>query len=369
MTCRMISPSDEGMPKPLPRYVTKTVTRYGKVLLYFRVDKGPRTRLPDDPDSHEFRQAYAALLGGIPAPQSKSPASARTIRWLVARYMESGAWRALAEGTRRQRSNILHHVVKGNGEIEFAKIQPKHIRNRMEKMADTPVQANNYLKAMSGLFGWALLNDHVKVNPCAAVSKLKVKSDGFPAWTVEDAKAFRGRWAEGTSQRLAFELLLHVGSRRGDLTEMGRQHLRGNVLSFRTSKTGSVVTVELPEYVMSLIGKTKTGDLHFIVTSHGKPFSKPGFGNWFGAAAREAGIEKNAHGVRKLAATIAADEGATAHELMAQFGWASPKQAEVYTKGADRAKLGIRSSKRVAERLANEVPQTGEPDAPKQSIK
>lgn len=369
MTCRMISPSDEGMPKPLPRYVTKTVTRYGKVLLYFRVDKGPRTRLPDDPDSHEFRQAYAALLAGIPAPQSKAPASTRTISWLVAQYMESGAWRQFEPGTRRQRSNIFHNVVKQNGEVEFSKILPKHIRNRMEQMVETPVQANNYLKAMSGLFTWAVLNEHVKANPCAGVKKLKETGKGFIAWTIEDAKAFRERWPEGTAQRLAFELLLHVGSRRGDLTEMGRQHLRGNVLSFRTSKTGSVVTVELPEYVMSLIGKTKTGDLHFIVTSHGKPFSKAGFGNWFGAAAREAGFKKNAHGIRKLAATIAADEGATAHELMAQFGWASPKQAEVYTKGADRAKLGIRSSKRVAERLANEVPQTCETDTPKQSRK
>jgi hypothetical protein len=144
------------------------------------------------------------------------------------------------------------------------------------------------------MFEWAVMNDHVKVNPCRAVRKLKTNGGGFPPWTIDDAQAFMSTWKEGTAQRLAFELLLHVGSRRGDLTEIGRQHLRGNVLSFRTSKTGSVVTVELPEYVMSLIGKTKTGDLHFIVTSHGKPFSKAGFGNWFGAAAREAGFQKNA---------------------------------------------------------------------------
>lgn len=369
MTCRMTSPSSQGMPKPLPRYVTKTVTRYGKVLLYFRVDKGPRTRLPSDPESHEFRQAYAALLAAIPAPQGKAPASFRTIRWLLARYMESGVWRELKPGTRRQRSNIFHSVVKQNGDVEFSKIQPKHIRNRMDQMIETPVQGNNYLKAMSGLFTWAVMNDHMKANPCAGVKKLKETGKGFPPWTIDDAKAFMARWGEGTAQRLAFELLLHTGCRRGDLTEMGRQHLRGNVLSFRTSKTGSVVTVELPDHVMSLIGKTKTGDLHFIVTSHGKPFSDAGFGNWFGAAAREAGIEKNAHGIRKLAATIAADEGATAHELMAQFGWSTPKQAEVYTRGADRARLGIRSSKRVSERLANESPQPVEPTTPKQSRK
>lgn len=365
----MTLPSDEGMPKPLPKHVTKTITRYGKVLLYFRIDKGPRRRLPDDPNSHEFDMAYAECLVAKPRPKSKAPAAAKTVEWLIGRYMESAAWVTLSAGTRRQRSNIFKHVVEKNGQVDFSAITAKHIRNRLDQMASTPVQANNYLKAMNGLFQWAVKNDHRESNPCIGVERLTVKSDGFPAWTIEDAKAFRATWAEGTMQRLAFELLLHVGSRRGDLTDMGRQHLRGNVLSFRTSKTGSVVTVELPDYVVELIDATKTGDLHFIVTSHGKPFSKAGFGNWFGEAARKAGIEKNAHGLRKLAATIAADEGATAHELMAQFGWASPKQAEVYTRGADRAKLGIRSSKRVAERVKNETPPNLEPVAPKQPRK
>lgn len=365
----MTSPSDEGMHKPLPKHVTKTITRYGKVLLYFRIDKGPRVRLPDDPDSHEFDMAYSACLAAKPRPRSKTPAAARTMRWLIERYMESAAWVTLSDGTRRQRSHIFKHVVEKNGDVDFTAITAKHIRNRLDQMAKTPVQANNYLKAMNGLFQWAVKNDHRKDNPCAGVDRLTVKSDGFPAWAIEEAKAFRETWEEGTMQRLAFELLLHIGSRRGDLTDLGRQHLRGNVLSFRTSKTGSVVTVELPQDVIDLIGKTNTGDLHFIVTSHGKPFSKAGFGNWFGDAARKAGVSKNAHGLRKLAATIAADEGATAHELMAQFGWASPKQAEVYTRGADRARLGIRSSKRVAERVKNETPPNSNPETPKQGQK
>lgn len=365
----MTSPSDRRMPKPLPKHVTKTVTRYGKVLFYFRIDKGPRVRLPDDPSSHEFDMKYAECLATKPKPRTKAPAATKTSKWLIERYMESGAWVTLSDGTRRQRSHILKQVVEHSGHIDFTGIKAKHIRNRMDQMAKTPVQANNYLKAMNGLFQWAVKDEKVESNPCAGVERLPVKSDGFPAWTIDEAKAFRETWPEGTTQRLAFELLLHVGSRRGDLTDLGRQHLRGNVLSFRTSKTGSVVTVELPEYVVKLIDATKTGDLHFIVTSHGKPFSKPGFGNWFGDAARKAGVEKNAHGLRKLAATIAADEGATAHELMAQFGWASPKQAEVYTRGADRAKLGIRSSKRVAERVKNETPPNMEPEAPKPEAK
>ena len=52
-----------------------------------------------------------------------------------------------------------------------------------------------------------------------------------------------------------------------------------------------------------------------------------------------AGITKSAHGCRKIAATRAADNGATVYELMAIFGWTNTATAEVYTREADRKRL------------------------------
>jgi hypothetical protein len=43
--------------------------------------------------------------------------------------------------------------------------------------------------------------------------------------------------------------------------------------------------------------------------------------------------------MRKAAATRAAERGATAHQLMAIFGWRTIKQAEVYTRAAERKRL------------------------------
>src|SRR5215475_11320903 len=56
---------------------------------------------------------------------------------------------------------------------------------------------------------------------------------------------------------------------------------------------------------------------------------------------REAGIDADlsAHGLRKLAATICAERGATEAQLMALFGWTTAKQAALYTKKINRAKL------------------------------
>jgi site-specific recombinase XerD len=56
--------------------------------------------------------------------------------------------------------------------------------------------------------------------------------------------------------------------------------------------------------------------------------------NYFKDACVAAGItDKSAHGLRKAAATRAAENGATAHELMAIFGWVDIKEAEIYTRG------------------------------------
>jgi integrase len=355
------------MPRKLPLHVIAEKNRHGNVVFYYRVDKGPRTRLPH-PDDPTFKACYQAAVSGSPIKkQSDDP---RTLAWLVARYMESADWKELADGTRRQRGNIFHNMLKdenGNptntAKARFKDVTDDSISNGLEDRRSTPVQANNYLKAVVGLFKWAKKNNHVDIDPTVGVDRLKVKSDGFPAWDESDIRLFCAKWKIGTPQRLALEIAMHTGLRRSDLVKVGRQHLRQNELSIRTEKTGALITVELPQRVLDIIDATKTGDMHFLVTSFNKPFSNAGFGNWFGEAAREAGIEKNTHGVRKFAATTAANGGATAHELMSQFGWANSKQAEVYTKGADRARLGKKASRIVSEQLGNILSPHLEPGA------
>jgi hypothetical protein len=51
-------------------------------------------------------------------------------------------------------------------------------------------------------------------------------------------------------------------------------------------------------------------------------------------------MDKSAHGLRKARA---ADNGATAHELMAIFGWSDIKEAEIYTRAANRKRLAAQA--------------------------
>jgi len=352
----------EDMPRKLPLHVTRERSRHGRVMFFFRRGKGKRTRLPDAYPSAEFDAAYMAALTG------QAPKQARIIvipddrlEWLVARFMESGKWAATAPATRRQRELLYLSVIRRGNNPRFARITSRHMQQAVDDRATTPALAKNLLKAMRGLFAWAVKNKHISVNPCDGVEPVAYKTEGFPVWSAEDVRAFCGRWPIGTVPRLALELFLTSGLRRGDMHKAGRQHLREDIFSLRTGKTNIDVTVRFPPRLIETIAATRTGDLHFIVKESGQPFaSKESFGNWFSARCRDAGVSKSAHGLRKLAATLAANDGASAHELMAQFGWVKIEQAETYTRKADRQRLGISSSDRVAGQMENILPRTSE---------
>ena len=51
----------------------------------------------------------------------------------------------------------------------------------------------------------------------------------------------------------------------------------------------------------------------------------------------------SAHGVRKLAATRMAENGATEAQLMAVFGWTEAKMPTLYTRCASRRRLATES--------------------------
>ena len=67
--------------------------------------------------------------------------------------------------------------------------------------------------------------------------------------------------------------------------------------------------------------------------------TKESLGNLFADAYRAAGVGKSAHGLRKAAATNAANHGATVAELEAIFGWQGGQMASLYTRSANRRAL------------------------------
>jgi integrase len=213
-----------------------------------------------------------------------------------------------------------------------------------ERRAATPAQARNFLDAMRGLFRWALDARLVKLDPTTGVKNPKrQKGDGFRPWTEDDVAAYERRWPVGTRQRVWLDVLLYTGLRRGDAVRLGRQHVRDGVAQLKTEKSRSTIEVTLPilPVLAATLAAGPCGDLSFICGERGEPLTKESFGNLFRSACRDAGVPGSAHGVRKIAATRAANAGATVAQLEAIFGWQGGTMASLYTRAADRRRLAL----------------------------
>jgi hypothetical protein len=204
-----------------------------------------------------------------------------------------------------------------------------------------------FIKALRGLFAWALEAGHVKSNPCDGVKVVAVATDGFAPWTDDDVAAYRARWPLGTHQRVAFEVLRETGLRRGDAVRVGRAHVRDGVIRLATEKTGERVAIAVSETLASAIEAGPVGDLTFIVGAGGKPLVKEAFTNMFRKWALAAKVNKSPHGIRKTAATADALDGWNDAELSAKFGWTGRQMASLYTRSASRERLSLGAAARV----------------------
>ena len=328
----------EQMPRPMPPHLYRERNRHGTAVFYVRVGKGPRIRIRGDFGSEQFAANYRdAILGQ--APQRGPVAGNGTLGWLIACYQGSSAWERLSAVTRRQRGNIYANVIDRAGQAHLSEITQRTIQQAVEARAKTPFSANNFLKAMRGLFQWAKKAQHIEIDPTEGVRGFPNKTEGFHAWTEEEITKFELRWPIGTRERLALAVLLYTGLRRGDASDLGRQHIRDGVITFRTAKTGQQVTIPLLQELGEIINATKTGDLAFIATKGGRPMTPGSFGFWFHEACKAAGVPGSAHGLRKAGATRAANNGATVAQLNAIYGWTGEKMAVLYTRSADRVRL------------------------------
>ena len=340
------------MPRPRPPHLHCEPSRHGQLRWYVRVGKGPRIRIRAEFGTQEFDAAYqAAVRGERPRlPRAVNPGS---LAWMIARYRETTAWSGLSPATRRQRDNIFLGVLKVSGHEPYFAIKQSSIAAGRDRRKDTPAQARNFLDAMRGLFRWALEAQHVKVDPTAGVKNPKrPKGAGFKPWTEADVAAYESHWPIGTRQRVWLAVLLYTGLRRGDAVRIGRQHVRDGVATLYTEKGQGEIAVSFPilPVLQEVLDAGPTGDLSFICGRDGGPMTKESFGNAFSEMARAAGVSKSAHGVRKIAATTAANHGATAAELEAIFGWRGGGMASLYTREADRLRL----SKGAMHKLVNE---------------
>lgn len=341
------------------RHINRYRDRHGKVRYYYRPPKGKNTPLPGDPDSPEFLAAYQAAVEATPKPEpiGADRNAAGSVAQAVSLYLGSTIFGRLAPDTRRTRKNEIERFRDARGHKPLAKMERRHVEKLLRDRS--PVSQRNALKALGPFLDWCVTEGLIGANPTATIPRpTSPNREGYRTWPDAYVEQYRERHAVGTKARAAFEVLVNTGAARVDAALLGRQHIQGGMLCFRRHKTGVLVEIPILPDLQAVVDDA--GDrLTLIATDAGTSYTKEAFGNQFRRWCDDAGIPKgySAHGVRKYAARLRAELGATAHQLMAWFGWLTLREAERYTRDAERRRATMRLGEMVNAAFPN--PRSG----------
>jgi integrase len=335
----------------LPKYCSWNADKHGQRFVRFRKD-GFSAYLTGTPWSENFMRQYAGALDGQKAV-ADNIGEARTIPntlgALIKAYLDPAStslFKTRAPETQRTQRNILENFDEAHGRLPLFRtdhngkrtmlLTREHMQVIVNSKAATPFAQRNFLNTVHAVFAWARNEGRIPDDPTLGVNREKVKTTGYRTWSEAEIARFEAAHAIGTKARLAFALLLYTGQRRGDVVKLGRQHIEGDLLIIDQGKTdgGDEAHLEIPLHpkLREIIEATPTvGVKTFLVTHFGKPYTAPGFGNWFRELCDAAGcLGISAHGLRKATARRLAEIGCSANQIAAITGHATLKEVQRY---------------------------------------
>lgn len=331
--------------RKLDKWVTAFTDRHGTERFRFRRD-GVSIYLPP-PGSDEYKEAYRKACNGLTARVREG-----TVNDLVARFYASIGFRNVSpswQGTLRQ---VIESFRDEAGSQMVADFEPRHINvaiaRRMEQTVNDKGKrvggthaAHRFREVLLRLFDFAEKEGMIARNPVKLTEKVKHKAKGYHTWTEGDIRQYRERWPLGTKARLALELMLWTGMRRGNAHKCPPP-VNGKLVAVavKTGKEFEVTVTRQLQAAIDAMPEGSAGTEALLINEYGKPFTVAGFGNkmreWCDAADLP---HCTSHGLRKALATRAANLGLSQQELKAMGQWENDAEVRGYTEKANRNRL------------------------------
>jgi integrase len=326
------------------RYVREYRDEYGKLIRQFRY-RGRYLRLPGRPGSLEFMNAYYEALNAVRPAIGAKRSLPETMGAVIAAYYQDRSFTGLAESTRGMRRRILEKIRGVAGDKPIRDLTKGHIVSVFLSPLPT-FERNNWIKTLRGLMNFALERELIAADPTEGIKKSETGAGTIHTWTEDQIAQFEARHGIGSTARLALALLLYTAQRRSDVVKMGPQHVKDGVLSVRQKKTrmekaDRVLAIPVLPELAAIIAATPTGQMSFLVTHHGVPYTEKGFGTRFGDWCQQAGLpaECSSHGLRKAGLVRLAEAGCTEAELRAISGHTNLGQLKVYIEKVEQRHL------------------------------
>lgn len=332
----------------LPPNVTEFQDRHGTWRLRFRQKGRPTYYFKGRPGTQLFRDELEACRSAVPAKEDRIAARAKpgSIAALILTYYGLTAFRDLKPSSRYTFSRILERFAADFGELRVKTLSRQAISEIIGDMHETPAAANHLLDRLRVLMRVAIDLGWRADDPTYKLRGFKTRGGGFHTWTEDEIEQFKARHPPGSRARRALYLLLFTSQRRGDVRQLGRQHVDGDRIVLRQQKTGAALSLPIHPELRAELDLAPRTDLTYLVTPAGQPFSEAGFGNWFRDQCDAAGLKHcSAHGLRKAAARRLAEAGCTHAQIKAMTGHRTDREVTRYIEAASQKRLSDEAMK------------------------
>lgn len=299
--------------------------------------------------SPEFLASYQRIHAEAERAGGEDPMIPKSVRDLIRIYKESPEYRQKAKSTKDSYDRHLEYIGSLLGDIQAAAVSRRVVLGIRDSLQDTPRKANYVLAVLSILMEKAIDLEWRTDNPALKPNRLQTGEARRP-WTADEIEAFRA--AAPDHIRLAFELALYTGQRRGDLIKMTWSQYDGRTIRLRQGKTGQDLIIPVHRHLKTALDQAaekrratdqnsaKLSAVTILTNSKGKPWHESGLTHAITDTIREAGLSGvTLHQLRHTATAMLLEAGATDKEAMAVTGHKTVSMLHKYGAKANQAKL------------------------------
>ncbi|HEY9348954.1 MAG TPA: tyrosine-type recombinase/integrase, partial [Inquilinus sp.] len=356
------------------KHINKFNDRHGTRRVYLRVPGCPSIQLFEPIGSPAFMTEYNEAMKSLPIavtkPKFGKPASVptdRTIAALAKLYETIVLAKITNPSTLKNSKGPMDAIVRDHGHRSVILFDYANAAKIHADLKATPASANSRIRVLSDMMDIAIKQKWRTDNPCDGIKPYK--GGHHATWTNEQLAQFEERWALGTAERTAFELMAWTSQRIGDAflrswseyRELDGWKMTDEIAGWftiqqkktRDEEQDRTLTIPVPpELAVALaawrdalrsrdVPSLATGEATILINRYGNPFSQKSVSAWFAEKIEAAGLPTKcvAHGIRKAACKGMADGGASNKAMQAVSGHRNSRELDLYTQAADQPKL------------------------------
>lgn len=289
-------------------------------------------RVLNDGTTREYR---------YPAYKAKPPKhAADSLQALINAFRASQKWADFSLSTKTS-YNIYLRELEEAGTAIVGEITRRYLLDAQDAIARERGNgaASGFMRAAGSLFGWAVDRGWIDRSPVHRIPKRPGGS--LAAWSPEQAAIALG----GLPEHLRRVVILgaYTGQRRGDLCSLRWDAYDGESLRVTQQKTGATLMISAHRELRRELDGWKAGATTVTILSNqvGRPWNPHSLSDTLPRALKKLDLPKglNVHGLRKMFASMLADEGASTHQIAAGTGHKTLGMIAHYTRSADQKRL------------------------------